>query len=217
MGICVPSWVPQPASVPAAAAALQSTAADHAAPNTTCPPWQTLYFVSVIVESPQDRQSRQMPGLLASTTGSFSVGQGRRSGSGSSKGVVSASGSSSGISLSVPTAGQAPNGAARCVYDDSNLVVMSSLSQHSYNISSISSTSSNVQAESSCNNNSNSGTASLVSSCFTSITASSAAAAARAVCRKIEGLNVGGLIASGSYGRVYRGDYYGSTVRCLAD
>jgi len=159
-----------------------------------------------------------MPGLLASTTGSFSVGQGRRSGS--SKDVVSAGGSSSGISLSVPAAGQAPNGAARCVYDDSNLVVLSSLSQHSYsyNISSISSASSNVQAESSCNNNTNSGsnTASLVGSCFTSITASSAAAAARAVCRKIEGLNVGGLIASGSYGRVYRGDYYGSTVRLVS-
>jgi hypothetical protein len=57
--------------------------------------------------------------------------------------------------------------------------------------------------------------ASLVGSCITSITSGSGAAAAQAVCSKIEGLRMGGLIASGSYGRVYRGDYYGSTVSVL--
>ena len=45
-----------------------------------------------------------------------------------------------------------------------------------------------------------------------SITSGAGAEAARAVCSKMEGLRMGGLIASGSYGRVYRGDYYGSTV-----
>jgi hypothetical protein len=55
-----------------------------------------------------------------------------------------------------------------------------------------------------------------VGSCITSITSGTGAAAARAVCSKIKGLRMGGLIASGSYGRVYRGDYYGSTVSVIA-
>jgi hypothetical protein len=33
------------------------------------------------------------------------------------------------------------------------------------------------------------------------------------VCRRIAGLALGGQIAAGSYGRVYRGDYFGSKVR----
>jgi hypothetical protein len=33
------------------------------------------------------------------------------------------------------------------------------------------------------------------------------------VCKRIAGLALGGQIAAGSYGRVYRGDYFGSKVR----
>lgn len=40
----------------------------------------------------------------------------------------------------------------------------------------------------------------------------SSAAAARMVCRKIDGLVLGGQIAAGSYGRVFRGDYFGTRV-----
>lgn len=52
----------------------------------------------------------------------------------------------------------------------------------------------------------------MVGSAVTSITSNSSAAAARAVCRRIEGLRLGGLIAAGSYGRVYRGEYYTAKV-----
>lgn len=61
VSICVPSWVPQTASVPTAAAALQAGAADKAAPSTACPPWQSLYFVTVSLESAEARALRLKP------------------------------------------------------------------------------------------------------------------------------------------------------------
>ena len=216
VSICVPSWVPQPDSVGAAAAALQATAADQQMPSTTCAPWQTLYFVSVMLETPQEVRIRQLlPGLAASSCGSFSIEQGRR-GVGDARVNGSAAATGSGVVLSVPAAGQVHAGAARCVYDDSNLMLLSSMSEHSYNVSSSNSSGSNALAQSSTlDSRSSSHAASLVGSCVTSIAGGTAAAVARAVCRRIEGLQVGGLIASGSYGRVYRGHYYGSTVSCV--
>jgi hypothetical protein len=63
VSICVPTWVPQSGAVSTAAAALQSGAADGAAPNTACPPWQTLYFVSVMLEGAGERHLHvKLPG-----------------------------------------------------------------------------------------------------------------------------------------------------------
>lgn len=42
------------------------------------------------------------------------------------------------------------------------------------------------------------------------------ATAARMVCKKIDGLKLGGQIAAGSYGRVFRGEYFGTKVRRVA-
>jgi hypothetical protein len=69
VSVCVPSWVPQSAAVAKAAAALQAGAADKVAPNTTCAPWQTLYFVTVTVESAQEKALRtKLPGTQVGTT-----------------------------------------------------------------------------------------------------------------------------------------------------
>lgn len=161
------------------------------------------------------------PCLQASTCGSFSVGTAR------SRGINAGSSSRSGITLSVPAAGEAQEGFGSCVYDEGLDVSSNTLSTFSTPGSSSAalscgSNSQNLPASSVSTNitgpNGSSGANALSrssSSCAASITSARAAAAALAVCRRIEGLRVGGLIAAGSYGRVYRGDYYGSTVRVL--
>jgi hypothetical protein len=51
------------------------------------------------------------------------------------------------------------------------------------------------------------------SSSLESLSGNLSSVCAGLVCRRIAGLALGGQIAAGSYGRVYRGDYFGSKVR----
>lgn len=187
VSICLPSFLPDAAELPAAASALAARSSDET-PVTAEPVAPSLYFVTVTVQPSSSSQVQASPCSS--------------SGASSSQAMHMSPGGQRGVSLvpcAFPQFARAADSAwagsgAGCVLltlvAPASTTTTSSSGAHSHDLMLASSTSS-------------SGASHRLGSC---------SSVARAVCSKVEGLRIKNQIAAGSMGRVFRGEYFGTKV-----
>lgn len=206
MSICLPSFTTAAAEVPAAAAQLLQGAADGTLIDTGSVRWQSLYFVTVYLQ-PYDGQG-QLP-LASSSMRSSGPHPTLIDLGANSQQQLSQTPCShrycSGRCTVEPTGAACDNAGSVILYDTLYSAGGGS-SRGSMGVGSAS------QCASSHALSSKAGTSCRLSFDSQLLGSFSSVSNARVVCNKIEGLKIRNQIAAGSYGRVFRGDYFGNRV-----